>query len=134
MRNVRNLCNDTVKLQKKMITKVIKDSGKVYNSDDDLEKVYDLDILPVQKCFADEEDSEEGVEVQKSLVDPTTSNMNATFKDLMTMLMLNQTGGDSVMDSFLDLIEGVRCFQERWGIRKFVDQYQLANQKKTRDK
>ena len=89
MRSVRNLCNDTVKLQKKMITKVIKDSGKVYQSDDCSEKVYDLDILPVQKCFADEEDSEEGVAVQESFVDPQENTMNATFKDLMTMLMLN---------------------------------------------
>jgi hypothetical protein len=55
MKNIRTLCEDTTPLISGITTKIIKDTGAVYREDDDGFKVYDLDILNVQKNIDDDD-------------------------------------------------------------------------------
>jgi len=89
MRNARNLCEDTAPLIKNIITRVIKDTGAVYRDDDDGFKVYDLDILNVQKNL--DTDADKAAEESSEEDDPKTKEpeLTTTFKKLMELQLVN---------------------------------------------
>jgi len=86
--------------------------------------VYDLDILsahgeevsrvhtPDRSQRYNDEDSQEEI--------PLTQ----TFKKLIACQMLNKTDKeDPIQENFLSLLDGLRLFQNRFGIRGFCSKY-----------
>jgi hypothetical protein len=86
--------------------------------------VYNLDILsahgeeisrvitPNKSQRDDDEDSQEEIPLTK------------TFKRLVTLQMVNKTmKEDPIQESFMQLLDGLRLFGNRFGIRLFCDRY-----------